>query len=72
MTIAFAGKGRNTHLRREGDRDAERGAKKRKEHPLSPLFHLSFDWTVIVICGPHYKLVKGSGTNKWCNYTTLI
>lgn len=61
MTIAFAGKWkRKEHLRRG------------EERPSVVSFHPSFDWTVIVICGPHCNPVKGSGINKWCNYKTLM
>lgn len=33
---------------------------------------MCFDWTVIVICGPHCNPAKGSSTNKWCNYKNLM
>lgn len=29
------------------------------------VFHLAFDWALIVICGAHCSLVKGSGSNRW-------
>lgn len=69
MTTAFAGKWRNTHLRRERDRDTYIAAKRESS---TSLFHLSFDWTVIVMCGPHCNPGKGRGINKWCNYKRLM
>lgn len=66
---AFAGKWRNTHLRRERDRDTYIAAKRESS---TSLFHLSFDWTVIVMCGPHCNPGKGRGINKWCNYKRLM
>lgn len=68
MTIALEAN-RETHNSGETPREEQKDG---EELCLSRLFHLCFDWTVIVICGPHCISVKGSGINKWCNYETLM
>lgn len=60
-----------THISGERVIETQRGRQEKRALP-PPLFHLSFDWTVIVMCGPHCMPVKGRGINKWCNYMTLM